>query len=163
MIKTAPTAEGALQIAMENMPITLAWSNSLVIGNGRIGKVLSKKLYLLGSNVTVCARKEQDFADIASNNLKFTDFKQIDFSVQDVIFNTVPECVLSESILQKMPQNTLIIDLASKPGGVDFAAANRLNKNVIWALSLPGKFAPKTAAKFVFETIIAILDDLEVK
>ena len=41
--------------------------------------------------------------------------------------------------------------------GVDFEAARRMGKNVIWALSLPGKVAPVTAGNIIFETIMNIL------
>lgn len=162
MIKAVPTAEGAIQIALEKMPTTLAWSNSLVIGNGRIGKILSKKISDLGSNVTVTARKPCDFADILSNNMKFAKINEIENFDFDIIFNTVPAPVLKERELAKIPQETIIIDLASKPGGVDFEVAKRMSKNVTWALSLPGKVAPKTSAKFIFDTILSILHEMEV-
>lgn len=144
------------------MPITLAFSKSLVIGNGRIGKILSKKLSLLGSNVTVTARKKQDFADIISNNLQFEKLDNVDWTKFDVIFNTVPACVLTEEKLEKIPNDTLIIDLASMPGGVDFIFAKKQGKEVVWALSLPGKVAPKTASKFIYDEILEILSEKEV-
>ncbi|MFI3226243.1 MAG: hypothetical protein R3Y09_02425 [Clostridia bacterium] len=162
LLKAIPTAEGAIQIAMENMPTTIAWSKSLVIGNGRIGKVLSKKLLFLGSKVTVSARKRSDFADVFSNNIESVDFCEIQEFDYDVIFNTVPKCVLTKEILMKIPDDTLIIDLASSPGGVDFECAEVRSKKVIWALSLPGKVAPKTASKFLFSAIIDILSEVEV-
>lgn len=163
ILNAIPTAEGAIQIAFENMEITLSGSNSLVIGNGRIGKILSKKLSALGSKTTVLARKSEDFADILSNNIKTTTIEKVQFDRYDVIFNTVPSMILDEKSLLKISDKTLIIDLASKPGGVDFKASQKHNKKVIWALGLPGKVAPKSASKYLYTTIIDILDNLEVK
>ena len=57
-----PSAEGAIEIAMRELPITLNGANALVIGYGRIGKVLSRLLARLGASVTASARKPSDIA-----------------------------------------------------------------------------------------------------
>ena len=57
----------------------------------------------------------------------------------------------------------MIVDLASKPGGVDFEAARKMGIKVIWALSLPGKVAPDTAGDIIGKTIINILDEMEAR
>lgn len=49
-----------------------------------------------------------------------------------------------------------------KSRGVDFDSAKKLGLNVIWALSLPGKVAPVTAAVFIKETIYNIINELGV-
>lgn len=159
-----PTAEGAIQIAMEELPITLHDSNALILGFGRIGKVLSKMLKGIGANVYVEARKHSDIAWIKSYNYKpvLIDELKNYVSKMDIIFNTVPALILNESLLELINKDTLIIDLASKPGGVDFEKANLINLKVKWALSLPGKVAPITAAKFIKDTIYNILYELGV-
>ena len=81
---------------------------------------------------------------------------------QDIIINTIPAIVLDEEMLSMISPETLIIDLASKPGGVDFEKANKLGKKVIWALSLPGKVAPITAGEIISDTIINLIDELGV-
>ena len=80
----------------------------------------------------------------------------------DLIINTVPAKVLEESILKQVRKDTLIIDLASKPGGVDFETAKELGLNTIWALSLPGKVAPVTAGRIIYETIENMIEELGV-
>lgn len=165
MIKNAiPTAEGAIGIALEEMPITLHSSKCLVVGFGRIGKVLSTLLKNLGANVTVSARNCSDFAWISalgctpihSNSLKNK------LSGFDAIFNTVPALLLDRSTLSSADPDTLIVDLASKPGGVDFATAKDLGLKVIWSPGLPGKVAPITSGKILHDTIINILTETEV-
>ena len=48
-----PTCEGALQLAMEQTAFTLQNARCLVIGAGRIGMLLARKLYALDAQVTV--------------------------------------------------------------------------------------------------------------
>lgn len=141
------------------METTLAWSKALVIGNGRIGKLLSRKLHFLGADVTVLARKSQDFADIRSNNLKFAKYADVDYGEYDVIFNTVPSVIFTGKILERLPREILIIDLAC---GVDLKAAQDLSIKTIKAPSLPSKVAPKTAGKFIYDSVLDILSEQEV-
>ncbi len=142
IVKNAvPTAEGAIEIAMGELPVTINKSKCLVVGYGRIGKILSKMLDDLGANVTVSARKYSDLAWIDVNGYNAVHNNDIIYAVDqfDIIFNTVPALILSEEILKRVDPDCVIIDLASKPGGVDFERARELGLKVIWALSLPGK------------------------
>ena len=68
--------------------------------------------------------------------------------------------VLNFRVLSKTKPDVLIIDLASKPGGVDFDSAKQLDVKVIWALALPGKCAPVTAGKIIKNTVENILNEL---
>ena len=133
--------EGAIQIALTEMPITLHGSKCLVMGFGRIGKLLAKALHALGANVTVEARKFSDLAWIKAYGYKGFPLNQLKDGISkfDLIINTIPYPILVEDILKNIRDDTLIIDLASKPGGVEFDSAARLGKKVIWALSLPLK------------------------
>ncbi len=160
IIKNAiPTAEGAIEIALSEMPITLFKSRALVLGYGRVGKVMASRLSAMGADVTVSARKYADFAWIEENRHKYIHTNDLISSAEkfDLIINTIPAVVLTEEVLEKVRSDSLIIDLASKPGGVDFNMAKKLGKNVIWALSLPGKSAPITSGKIIKETIMNIL------
>ena len=170
-IKNAlPTAEGALAIAMNELSTTLSGAKSAVLGYGRIGKILSHKLKALDSDVTVFARKLEDLAYIESYGIKSAQIisKNGINSLEslsaeyDVIFNTVPSCILNKSILVNIPKSSLIIDLASAPGGVDYLAAEQCGLRVIRALSLPGKCAPKTAGTILSDTILEILKEEEI-
>ena len=159
-----PTAEGAIKIAIEETPITLHGSRCLVLGYGRIGKILSRMLQGLGANVSVEARKYADLAMIEGHGcdpLPLGELKN-ELYCFDVIFNTVPALVLSEELLRQVNHSALIIDLASKPGGVDFTAARLMGLRVIWALSLPGKVAPVTSGIIIKDTIMNIINELEV-
>jgi dipicolinate synthase subunit A len=164
VLNAIPSAEGAIQVAMENMPITLHSSNAMVLGYGRIGKALSKMLYGIGANTYVEARKYSDLAWIKSNGYIPVHLKDLKAHLgeMNVIFNTVPQLLLDEELLKIIKKDCLIIDLASKPGGVDFNAASKLNLKAMSALGLPGKVAPVTAARVIKETIYNIIEELEV-
>ncbi len=164
ILNAIPTAEGAIQIAMEEMSITLHGSNALILGFGRIGKVLAKMLLGLGVNVYVEARKYSDIAWIRSYSYKPVYINELKdyIPTMDVIFNTIPSIVLDQDLLMMINSESLIIDLASKPGGVDFAKAQKIGLKAIWALSLPGKVAPITAAKFIKDTTYNIIEELGV-
>ena len=156
-----PTAEGVIEIALSEMPITLFESRVLVVGYGRVGKVIAEKFAALGSRVCVSARKCADFAWIREKGLAAVHTDDIADAAQsfDLVINTVPAAVLTEKVLKNIRDDALILDVASKPGGVDFEAAKRLGKNVIWALSLPGKTAPITSGKIIKETVMNILSE----
>lgn len=164
VLNAIPTAEGAIQIAMEEMPITIHNSNALILGYGRVGKTLAKMLQGIGANVYVEARKYTDFAWIKSYGYKPVLLSELSQTVNsiNVLFNTIPSIVLNNEVLTALNANCLIIDLASKPGGVDFEKAKEIGLKAIWALSLPGKVAPVTAAEFIKDTAYNIIEELGV-
>ena len=161
VLNTIATAEGAIEIAMKETPYTLHGAKTLVCGFGNVGKTLAKLLLSLGCEVYCTYRKQKDKSWIEVLGGKPVEAKLIKSAAENanIIFNTVPHKIISADILENISNNTVIIDLASKPGGVDFEAAQRLNKKVIWALSIPGKVAPQTAGKVISDTIINILSE----
>lgn len=122
ILNAIPTAEGAINIAMQELPITLSGSKALVLGYGRIGKILAHKLYGLHTDIYISARKHEDFAWINAFGYKGIAYDELDESIDqfDVIFNTVPALLLDDNRLKKLKPNVVIIDLASNPGGYGF-------------------------------------------
>lgn len=153
------TAEGAIQIAMEETPFTIFKSRCLVMGYGRIGKTLSHRLKGLGAQVTVTARKLLDQAWIDTYGYSFRANSSLDEGLGDfdIIFNTVPATILDKKRLASVREDCLLIDLASKPGGMDFLEASKLGLQAIWALSLPGEVAPVTSGVIMKQTIYNIM------
>ncbi len=159
ILNAVPTAEGAIEIAMREMPVTIWGAKCLVTGFGRIGKYLAQTLKALGADVTVSVRKPRDHAACRIGGLKSVETAEIRKCVSDfdVVFNTVPHLIFDGEVLSAMQQGTLLIDLASKPGGVDRNAAETFGIPCIWALSLPGKVAPRSAGEILCETVKNIL------
>ena len=117
-----PTAEGAVEIAMSELPITLHGSKCIVLGYGKVGKILSGMLLGIGAQTYVEARKYADLAMIESHGGEAVPLCELKNRIGefDVIFNTVPAVILTEEILNNVNKDALVIDLASKPGGADF-------------------------------------------
>ena len=149
------TAEAAISILVQELPITLDGSNVLIIGNGRIGKALSRRLSDLGVDVTVSARKQADWLDIAAQGLRTDHTGIYHHGLQyHCIINTVPAPVLSAEQLKRVPKDCLLVDLASKPGGLDWQACKELGLKTIHALALPGKTAPITSGLAIRDTVL---------
>ncbi len=154
-----PTAEGALQIAMEELPITIHGARVLVIGFGRVGKLTAQRFAALGAKVTVAARSYEQLAWAQTMGLSTEHTEHLAGLLcgYDLVINTVPARLLGQRTLGELKDDALVIDLASKPGGVDMDAAAQLGRRVIWALSLPGKVAPITAGACIRDTVYNIL------
>ncbi len=155
ILNAIPTAEGAIKIAIEKSSETLHNSNVLVLGFGRIGKILSKMLNGIGAKVYVEARKESDLAQIKSYG--YTDVDIIDLNIYlprfDYIFNTIPHIILDKDELDLIKKECILVDLASFPGGINFEYSKKLGLNASLELALPGKIAPKTTAKYIRKVI----------
>lgn len=161
ILNALPTAEGAVECAMSRYEGVISGSKCLVVGFGKIGKILAKTLRALDAHVTVSARKDNDFAYIkalgynAQNTLALKNVKGF-----DIVFNTVPKLIFDKQLLMNTDSNTMIIDLASLPGGVDFEAAHKFSIDAVRALSLPGKCAPKTAGEIIKTTVFNIIEEV---
>lgn len=162
VLNTIATAEGTIQIAIENTNRILHGSEVLILGFGRIGKVLARKLAGLSVKVTCAARKDEDLAWIEAYGHKSLNINNLSENLRpfDIIINTVPHIVLTEQKLEYVRKDALLIDLASNPGGIDKKAIKDRNLKFVWALSLPGKVAPTTSAEFIKNTIYNILREI---
>ncbi len=155
------TAEGAVYLAMQHTKKTLYNSDCLVVGYGRIGKVLAKFLSALGANVTVATRRTDHlpWIDIDGyQSIMLADLAQ-HVNRYDSIISTAPALVLDEQVLQNVAASSLILDLASLPGSVDFAAAKLLGLNCLHALGLPSIIAPHSAATYIADTVEAFVTE----
>lgn len=157
------TAEAALNIAMNNLSKNIRGSNFAITGYGRISKQLAKLLLALGGNVTVAARKESDITWAmleGCNTVRLSSHEAVTELCEgyDIIFNTVPFWLFDEQFLKRVDKETLIIELASAPGGIDISEAKRQKSKVLWAASLPGKYAPESAGELISECIADIIN-----
>lgn len=71
----------------------------------------------------------------------------------------MPARVIGAPVLAQQDADTLILELASAPGGIDRESAARLQVRVVEALSLPGRVAPKTAAEYIKEAVYNMLEE----
>lgn len=179
------TAEGVLAEAILKYPGNLHDTKCLVLGFGKCGRVLAEKLKGLSAKVTVCIRKDSDYAWAKACGYEAVYFdktfdsesKLVCKSLTDkegdtaeerevlsskimeypLIFNTVPSKVLDRRLLSRVRKDGFIFDLASAPGGVDYEAAKRLKISAALYPSLPGKYAPKASAQVMAELIKRVI------
>ena len=147
------TAEGAILLALQAMPITLQDATVLVTGFGRIGKSLAGKLRALGARVALTSRSPKNFPTIEqlSCTPDETGVYRLGLSQYDAVFNTVPAPVFSSAQLAALRPDCPYIELASSPGGIAPDAAKPAL--YIPAPGLPGKTAPKTAAALLLRAM----------
>ncbi|HUW64450.1 MAG TPA: dipicolinate synthase subunit DpsA [Spirochaetia bacterium] len=160
ILNSIPSAEGAIQMAMERLPVTIHGSRALVLGYGRTGTTLARMLLGIGAKTMVAARSPGQLAracEAGHEAIPLTGLGQ-KIGAADVVFNTVPAMILSGDLLSRLKTRTVIIDLASAPGGTDFTCAEALGLTAVLAPALPGRVAPQTAgeilAKVVLETLV---------
>ena len=147
------TAEAAISVAIDNSDLSLINSPVLICGYGRIGKALHRYLEALTNNITICARSPEQRALAESSGANAIGFNNINCKKYRFIFNTVPHAVFNEKELKTIDKYSLLIDLASFPGGVDKHFAEHYKVKTITARGLPGKYSPKSAGKTVADTI----------
>lgn len=163
VLNTIATAEGTIQIAMEESTKTLHGSKILAMGFGRVSKILSNMLKGIGAEVYCETRTTVNCAWIKAYGYNPILLDELDEELNkfDVIINTIPHIILNKERLKKVKKDCIIIDIASNPGGVDRNSAKELGIKMIWALSLPGRVAPITSAEFIKETLENIIKDLK--
>ena len=163
------TAEAAISIAMNSLDKCLRGATVAVTGTGRISRLLCELLIKIGSNVTVAGRNADALAYFEIMGCKTIVIEESgNWSGEleqgyDIIFNTVPAWIFDREFLQRADKSLTVIELASAPGGVDICAARELGTNVLWASSLPGKYAPHSAGTLIGECVYRAFEKMEVR
>jgi len=162
-LNAIPSAEGAIAEAIAASCCNLHLNQALVLGYGRCGKVLAQKLGGLGAHVTVAARRWDSACEAIANGCEVLDFLLLPYHMGRFyyIFNTIPAMVLDEKLLQALPPDAVIIDIASGPGGVDFEAARALGITAKLCPGLPGIYSPRSAGEAVAQIARIILEEQE--
>ena len=145
ILNAIPTAEATIEIILKNTKKILQNSNCLIMGFGRIGKVLAYKLKGLSAKVTCMVTSEVEKAWAVAYGYETTRIENLQnnctkFKQYDIIINTIPKVIFREE-LKGVKKETLIIDLASKPYGIDRNLVEQENLNFIEALGLPRKIS----------------------
>jgi len=155
----ALTAEGAISMAMTQWPDSLLGSRILVLGYGRIGSALCRRLSSFGARVCAAARRPEQRMLARCDGVQATDFEGAAYGQADAIFNTVPAAVLTGERLKLLKKDALVIDVATKPGGVDWHQAELLGVNAVLAPGLPGKSCPVSAARIIRDTVCRMIEE----
>lgn len=142
----ALTADCALRLLGERLPVCFRDCPILVIGWGRIGKCLTRMLKDLGAQVCVAARKPADLGMLTALGYRAVRVENIGPGDYRAIINTVPAPVLSADA-----EPCVKIDLASRRG--------MEGENVLWARGLPGKMLPESSGKLIAQGVMRHLQE----
>jgi len=154
------TAEGAVTFIEQETDYSLFSANILIIGYGRIAKALHRILKAYGSNITVCSRSNASETEALFNGAKHMFFEDLkEKSDFDFVINTVPHIVLTKAELSALNKNTVILDLASFPGGVDTLVADSLRLKQLNGRAMPSKYTSKTAGRYIGEAVLEMIKE----
>ncbi len=149
------TAEGCIVEMVVHSNRNIHGSQCLITGFGRCAQVLAAKLKGMDAKVTIMARNavQRSYAEACGYEaLDFLEEKAKNWNTFHYIINTVPAEVITEKQIQTIQPETLMVDIASKPGVKQNYCENN-NIKYIHALGLPGKYAPETSAKILYQVI----------
>lgn len=149
------TAEGA--IALLRPETGLSGAHILLLGYGRIARLLARELQKAGALVTAAARSGEQRAWAEAEGIEALPLDALSGVLDrfDVIIGTIPAPVLTEPLLALVRKDALLLELASAPGGIDAAAAHERGLRYIRAPGLPAKYAPERAAVILRDAVYA--------
>lgn len=156
-----PTVEGTIMMVIQNTDITIHNSNVMVLGLGRVGLSVARVFTALGAKVSVGVRRSEHYARAFEMGFEPFYLHELKSRVPniDVCINTVPSMIVNAEVISLMPSHTLIVDLASKPGGTDFRYAEKRGIHALLAPGLPGIVAPKTAGQILAKVVCQLLQE----
>ncbi|MGM0827231.1 MAG: dipicolinic acid synthetase subunit A [Bacillota bacterium] len=156
-----PTVEGTIMMAIQHTDFTIHGSTIVILGLGRVGMSVARTFHHLGGKVKVGVRKSEHLARVTEMGLEPFHLDNLEKEVEncDICINTIPVHIVKAVVIAKMPAHTLIIDLASKPGGTDFRYAEKRGIKALLAPGLPGIVAPKTAGQILANVLCQLLEE----
>lgn len=157
----AITAEGAVSELMRRARSALCDMRILVVGWGRIGKLLINKLsalcpavYLMSVNTEARALA----AELGCPSLPPDCPREILHGF-DAVINTAPAQVIPD--LTAFRDSCILLELASAPGGIDPAEAADAGLDLAVLRALPGRYAPKSASEAMYSAVSDILKGVD--
>ncbi len=155
------TAEGTIAEAVCEGEGNLGQSHCIVFGYGRCAKALAERLNGMKAYVTIAARsaaqleeaRNKGYETVALSEIMNTPSKLHVVKEADYIFNTIPALVITQDILEQLNETAIIIDIASKPGGTDFAACERFGIKAKLSPGIPGRYAPRASAQILLRSV----------
>lgn len=155
------TAEGAIAMAIQASSINLSKSRCLVLGFGRCGKILARKLDGFQTSLTISTRNTSSLAYGSSLGYEVFPLSELENKISnfDYIFNTIPSMLLTQEYLTKLTPETTIIDIASSPGGLDYDYVKKHHLNAHLCLGIPGKISPKTTGIILSNALLKKLKE----
>ena len=120
----------------------------LVTGYGRFGRALAQKLKMLGADVWVAARREEQRLAARSDGMRAASLAELPALMGrvDMVLNTIPARVLGTDALAALPKDTWLLELASAPYGFDRCSCGA-GPERRGSARAPARYAPQSAAR----------------
>jgi len=151
----AATAEAAIVLLLSLRKRSLFGTRVLLLGGGRIAKNLIRLLNACGARVICAARSPEQRLWAGLIGALAVPFDAIpDTERIDIVISTVPRMVFGETELEQLRKDCLLIELGSPPGGIDEKAAGKQGRQLVRALSLPGKTVPDSVSEWLAELVL---------
>lgn len=154
------TAEATVCELLKYSHRLLRDSTIAITGYGKCGKAIADLLKRMGADTLVLARskKAQKCAQEAGHTVGALPFQSFQRRV-DAIINTVPALVVDWKMLRECSKDTIILDIASMPGGVNRSVAQSRGILVVTALGLPGVYMTQSGATVFASMVHRILKE----
>lgn len=148
------TAEIMLALLILDLPVCLPEAKVVVLGGGRIAKGLARRLIACGAGCTLAARNPAQRAEAEALGAETAPLDRLSDILPgaDAVLNTIPALVVDGETAARIPPEALVYELASAPGG--FTPEALRIRAVKPALSLPGKYAPLSCARWMERLIL---------
>lgn len=141
------TAESALGLLLLKSETAMSDMQVGILGYGRIGRALAKLLLFGKAEVSVFARGEEKpllaKAEGVSHVYPMPPEKE-GLSRLSVLVNTVPAPTLTPTLMEALPKNATLLELAS---GIQFP--QNTGHTLLLGHGLPGKYMPFSAGRVV--------------
>jgi dipicolinate synthase subunit A len=149
------TAEGAVAAAMNTTERGVAGCEAALLGYGRIGKQLARRLGALGARVTVYARSEAALAEAESEGFSASPLVFPIALREEMVWNTLPPSAPANITVTK---GAAVWDLGgSMPTALPDGEGGEV---AVTALrGVPGAYAPEGAAAIYFLAMSAYLSE----
>lgn len=152
------TAEGTIAEMIQKYSGNLQGAKIVITGFGRCARTLARKLKALDSQVTICVRKAKVQFEAQTEGFATVSFEELaDWITNNqiaIIVNTVPAPVFTETILESCPLGTILIDIASLPGGIPNELELKYPISIFHCLGLPGRYCPQASAEKLAEMVL---------
>ena len=158
LLNSRATAQGVLGYILNDGKKLLCETRILLSGYGRTGKAILETLRSNGAAVDVLARREEYRAELRRKGVSCFSYLETPGGRYDYLINTVAAKVVDEHILKTLDDGGKILEIASKPYGVDFQKAEEMGLEYEILPSLPSKAAPESAGIFMAKAVEKLIE-----
>lgn len=155
LIKNAiSTSEGVIFLIMKHLSVDINDSKILITGYGRIGRNTARLLRSFTNDVYVVCKSDESRAKCKRDNINIISLERDFLGNFDIVVNTVPELIINSEIIERFSNNTMFIEVASKPYGIDKKYCEVNNKKYLLASGIPSWYSTTTSSNNIYDMII---------